>query len=91
MLADELLDVLACPETRQPLRVADEAQMAALNEAVAAGRVRNRAGDPVGSPLDGGLVRKDGRLLYPIRDGIPIMLLDEAIVLDDPGETADGP
>jgi uncharacterized protein YbaR (Trm112 family) len=33
-------------------------------------------------PLDGGLVRDDGRILYPVRDDIPVMLLDEAIDLD---------
>jgi uncharacterized protein YbaR (Trm112 family) len=33
--------------------------------------------------LDGGLIREDGRLLFPIRDGLPILLLDEAIPIDD--------
>ena len=30
------------------------------------------------------LVSKAARLAYPIRDGIPIMLIDEARSLDDP-------
>jgi uncharacterized protein YbaR (Trm112 family) len=29
-----------------------------------------------------GLVRADGKVLYPVRDDIPIMLVDEAIPLE---------
>jgi uncharacterized protein YbaR (Trm112 family) len=38
----------------------------------------------VTEPVDGGLVRSDGRFLYPIRDDIPIMLVEEAIPLPLP-------
>ncbi|MFP5412969.1 MAG: Trm112 family protein [Gammaproteobacteria bacterium] len=33
---------------------------------------------PDGAPLDGELVCKPDRLAFPIRDGIPVMLVDEA-------------
>ena len=32
--------------------------------------------------LSEGLVREDGKILYPVDDGIPVMLIDEAIALD---------
>jgi len=40
-----------------------------------------RGGQPVKEKLDAGLVRADGRFLYPIRSDIPVMLVDEAIPL----------
>ena len=48
---------------------------------IAAGSVKNRAGEVVREPVEGGLVREDGRVVYPVREGIPIMLIDEAIAL----------
>ncbi len=81
MLDAELIDLLVCPETKQPLRPADPDALNRLNEAIADGRVQNRGGSLLSVPLDAGLVREDGRLLYPVRDDIPIMLLDESIEL----------
>ncbi len=46
------------------------------------GKITNRGGKIVENPLDGGLIREDKKFLYPIDDGIPIMLIDEAISLD---------
>lgn len=80
-ISKELLDILVCPETKQPLRLAEPSLLDALNERIRQGQVVNRHGDPVTEPIDGGLVREDGRYLYPIRDEIPIMLIDEALPL----------
>ena len=82
MIGKELLDILVCPERRTPLTLADQQLVAALNQAVAQRRLKNRAGEPVEKMLDGGLVRDDRAVVYPVIDGIPIMLVDEAIPLD---------
>ncbi|HUN50296.1 MAG TPA: Trm112 family protein [Candidatus Sulfotelmatobacter sp.] len=37
------------------------------------------------------LVSEQARLAYPIRDGIPIMLVDEARNLDEPAKPSGGP
>jgi len=83
MIDPELLDILVCPESRQTLSVADDRTLESLNAAIADGRVRTRANERVREPLQEALVREDGALLYPIRDDIPVMLVDEAIPLDD--------
>jgi uncharacterized protein YbaR (Trm112 family) len=82
MVDQELLDILVCPESRQPVRLADDALLARLNEAVVAGGVLNRGGKPVTEPVHEGLVREDGLFLYPVLEDIPIMLVDEAIPLE---------
>lgn len=81
MIEQNLLEILVCPETKQPLRVADEGLLTKLNGAIEAGTVTTRGGEPVTTPLSEALVREDGGALYPVRDDIPIMLIDESIPL----------
>jgi uncharacterized protein YbaR (Trm112 family) len=84
MIDSELLELLACPETKEPVALADADLIRRVNDAIRAGRITNRAGEAVREPIDGGLVRRDQRFLYPIRDDIPVMLVDEAIPLPPP-------
>lgn len=81
MIDQELLEILACPEDKSPVRMAEAAELERLNGAIRAGSVKNRGGEPVTEELEAGLVREDGKFLYPIREDIPIMLIDEAIEL----------
>ena len=60
-------------------------RQASVNRAIAAGRVKNRGGRLVEQAIDGGLLRVDNTLFYPILDGIPLLLPDEAIPLDGIG------
>ena len=43
-----------------------------LNAAIAEGRVKNRDGTVLEAKLDEALVTDDGKLLYPVSDGIPV-------------------
>lgn len=58
-----LLDLVCCPETRQPLRFATADELARL-------------------AVDAALLREDGRIAYPIRDGIPLLVIEEQVKLD---------
>jgi uncharacterized protein YbaR (Trm112 family) len=82
MINSELLEILVCPETKQKLRLADEETLDQVNRAVVAGSLKNQSGDRVKDRIEAGLVREDGMVLYPVKDDIPVMLLDEAIRLE---------
>ncbi len=85
MIDKELLDILACPETKEPVHLADAGLIDGLNALIEQGQVSNRRGEKLEKKLDGGLVREDGAFLYPVEDGIPIMLIDEAIPIGELG------
>jgi uncharacterized protein YbaR (Trm112 family) len=76
-----LLDIICCPITHLPLELLDAERLSRLNAAIAGGQVRNHAEHPVAERLNEALVSRDGRLVYPVRDGIPILLEDECIDL----------
>lgn len=82
MVDPDLLKVLCCPESHQDLHLADPELLKALNRKVAAGDLRNLSGRLVSERLAGGLVRADGKRFYPIRNNIPVMLVDEGIALE---------
>ena len=78
----DLLAILCCPETKLDVSVAEEMLITKINDAVSRGVLKNRAQKPVTELLDGGLVRSDRKVLYPIREDIPVMLIEEGIPLD---------
>ena len=78
----ELLDLLVCPDTQQPLRPMAQEEVKALNERIRAGRVVNMAGQAVDSELGEALVCVDQSRAYPVREGIPVLLVEEAISLE---------
>ncbi len=82
MIDKDLLDILACPEDKTPVSLAEQPLVDEINKRIEAGEVKNRGGEAVETKMDGGLVREDRAYLYRIEDGIPIMLIDEAIALD---------
>ena len=82
MIDSELLKILVCPESRSSLELASNELIAKLNRLIARGSLLNKAGQKLEKPIDGGLVRADKRVLYPIVDDIPMMLVDEAVPLD---------
>ena len=82
MVDPELLKILVCPENKTPVVLAEADLIAKANAAIQARALKNRAGEIIGEKIDGGLVREDKAYMYAIRDDIPIMLIDEAIPLE---------
>lgn len=83
MIDQELLNILACPETKQDLEVASSDVIEKINALIQKGELKNRSGQKLDKKIDGGLIQKvDQKYLYPIREDIPIMLIEESIPLD---------
>jgi len=76
-----LLDILCCPVTRTPLELLPERELHVLNERIAEQRIRNRDDAIVTEPLAEALVTRAGKLVYPVRDGIPVLLEEQAMSL----------
>ena len=75
----KLLDILACPATRQPLALLESRGVDALNTAILAGGVTRIDGSPQADTLSEALVTRDRKLAYRIDDGIPVLLVEEGI------------
>ncbi len=80
-LDPQLLAILCCPETKQEVSLLDQAGLDLLNQKIDAGELQNAGGSVVKEKLEAGLLRADHLVIYPIRDAIPIMLIDEGIVV----------
>jgi uncharacterized protein YbaR (Trm112 family) len=81
MLDPQLLALLVCPATHQDVALASPAEVERLIQAIRDGEVRTVAGKEADGTLNGALVRQDGAVAYPIRDGIPVMLVDEGLAI----------
>jgi len=81
-VAADLVEILICPESKQPVRLMTDTELARLNDRIRGGQLRNRGGAEVKQELAEALVREDGRIAYPVDDGIPVMLIDESIELN---------
>ena len=81
MLDAELLALLVCPETHQDVVLATSGEITQLNEAIGRGEVQNVAGKGVAQPVEAALIRIDRAIAYPIREGIPVMLVPEGLVI----------
>ena len=74
-----LLEILCCPTSKAPLRLLSRRQLDALNAEIGQGNARTIEGRPLAGPLREALITSDGKLIYPVDDGIPVLLSQEAV------------
>ena len=80
MIDDTLLSVLACPETKKNLVLAEDDLIARVNDKIKQGQVLTRMKVKVKDCIDGGLLREgDMSCLYPVRNNVPVLLVEELI------------
>ena len=82
MIDKELLAILCCPETKQNIRLLEPKFVDQLNQQIEKGARKTKGGQAVTEKIDGGLLRNDETVVYPIRDQIPIMLIEEGILIE---------
>ena len=75
-----LLTILRCPVTHKGLSVMRREALNDLNAAIESGDVQSRDGTAVTDKLAEALITDDGKLMYPVNDGIPVLLEGSAIV-----------
>ena len=78
----KLLTILCCPITHKGLRVAARDDLSKINSAIGAGKVQNRGGVALTDELEEALVTDDGKLLYPVQNGIPVLLEGESVNME---------
>jgi len=80
-----LLTILRCPVTHKGLAIARRDTLDRVNSAIEAGAVSNRDGSVLSEPLGEALITDDEKLVYPVANGIPVLLEGESISLDQLG------
>lgn len=85
----KLLSILCCPVTHKGLSLARADLLKSLNQAITAGKLLNRDGEVVAGNLTEALVTDDGKTLYPVNDGIPVLLEGASVALDQMTKTPD--
>lgn len=74
-----LLEILRCPATGQALRQLTRRELEILNQAIAKDGLPLESGARISTRIDDGLMTHDGSHVYRIDDGIPVMLISEAV------------
>ncbi len=75
----KLLEILCCPVSRTPLTRLEASRLERLNREIEAGKALFVGGESVKHPLDEALVTEDGKVIYPVNEGIPVLLEDRGI------------
>ena len=79
MVDIHLLEILCCPESKQGVAIIEQSVVDKINAEIVAGGLKNRGEEEVKEKIDTGLLREDKQYVYPVRDGIPVMIVEEAI------------
>ncbi len=77
-----LLSILCCPVTHKGLSLARPELLQKINTAIGEGNLVNRDGAELSATLDEALITDDGKIMYPVNDGIPVLLEGESVGLN---------
>jgi uncharacterized protein YbaR (Trm112 family) len=78
----QLLTILRCPVSHKGLSLLKKDKLEKINAAIVAGNIATHDGVPLTEPLAEALVTDDGKRIYPVNDGIPVLLESESIHME---------
>lgn len=78
----ELLEILCCPVTKEPVEILPADKIALVNDQIAKGKLKNVDGSVADQPIEEALITRDKKTIYRIDEGIPVMLADMGIPTD---------
>jgi uncharacterized protein len=79
-LDPQFMAIVECPVTRQKLSEAGAGELERIRGQIAAGRLVHADGRKPAGNLDHALITADGLRVYPIRNGILILLAEECLI-----------
>lgn len=78
-ISKKLLEILCCPVSHVPLTIANKTQLSYLNDQISSHEVVTVDGEPLTDKLQAALITQDGKVIYPVRDDIPVLLYEAGI------------
>ena len=75
----KLLEILCCPVSHQTLSPLPANKLEQLNQAIKTGNISYVDGETVANSLQEALLSDDGKVIYAVNDGIPVMLPERGI------------
>ena len=75
----KLLEILCCPVSKTPLTVLSQEKLDKLNSAINSGDALYVDHSKVTETLQEALITEDGKVIYAVRDKIPILLEEQGI------------
>ena len=75
----KLLEILCCPVSRTPLTRLEASRLERLNREIEAGKARYVGGETIDGVLEEALITEDGKVVYPVNEGIPVLLEERGI------------
>lgn len=78
-LPHSLLDILCCPVSHEPLRMLEKSRISKLNQRIEQGELLYVDDTPVEQSIDEALISRDGKVVYIVDKGIPVLLPERGI------------
>jgi len=73
------LTALRCPVTKRPLDFLPAESLKVLNEKIVAQEIVDNSGRVLSTPLEEALITDTGSVIYPLNQGVPVLLEAEGI------------